>query len=482
NLRGNQRTQGDTSKREGGKIFGSGSRAPIAITVLVKNPDAHGDAKIFYRDIGDYLTREQKLDIIARTPDVLSDDFKPLTPNDKADWINQRGNRFETFIPLHDSQIPKYGNLFNLRSNGLQTNRDAWIYNFSREKLLENVQTTIEFYNSHESTDFDPKKFVWTSSAVQNKKRGLEIDFDSKKVVESMYRPFCKTNFYYGDGLIHRRYQMSKIFPTGREDNLLICVTMADEGKFSVFITNKLTDVQFQFNGQCFPLYWYESSAQGSLFGENLQRRDGISDFILNRAQNLFGDVTREDIFYYVYGFLHLPSYRARFGAELKKSLPRIILVDDAEKFWSLSRAGRELAEIHLNYETQEPAQVEILGAERGNFAVTKLKLSKDKTTLTYNRDIKIKNIPARSFEYVVNGRSPLEWIIDRYCVKTDKASGIVNDANAWGIEHDNPRYILDLILSSLTVSLKTLDIVDGLPSVDFDGRNFYEACKETEP
>ena len=147
-----------------------------------------------------------------------------------------------------------------------------------------------------------------------------------------------------------------------------------------------------------------------------------------------------------------------------------------------MSRAGRELAEIHLNYETQEPAQVESLGAERGNFAVTKLKLSKDKTTLTYNRDIKIKNIPARSFEYVVNGRSPLEWIIDRYCVKTDKASGIVNDANAWGIEHDNPRYILDLILSSLTVSLKTLDIVDGLPSVDFDGRNFYEACKETEP
>lgn len=488
NLRGNARTQGEQRRREKDNVFGSGSRAPIAVTVLVKkgtrdsglgtssdenttSPVPSPQSLIFYRDIGDYLTREQKLDIIARTPDVLSDDFKPLTPNDKADWINQRGNRFETFIPLHDSQIPKYGNLFNLRSNGLKTGRDAWIYNFSREKLLENVQTTIEFYNSHESTEIDQKKFVWDDSARQNKKRGLEIDFDTKKIVESLYRPFCKQNLYYDQYLNQRRYQIPKFFPTGHEDNLLICVSgLGNSKSFSVIMTNKITDVQFQFNGQCFPLYFYEAAAQGELFGENLQRRDGISDFILNRAQNLFGDVTREDIFYYVYGFLHLPSYRARFGAELKKSLPRIILVDDAEKFWSLSRAGRELAEIHLNYETQEPAQVEILGAERGNFAVKKLRLSKDKTTLTYNSDIKIKNIPPRSFEYVVNGRSPLEWIIDRYQVKTDKASGIINNPNDWSLEHDNPRYILDLILSSLTVSLKTLDIVDGLPSVDFGG------------
>ncbi len=480
NLRGNARTQGEQRQREKGNVFGSGSRAPIAVTVLVKNPDAHGDAKIFYRDIGDYLTREQKLDIIARTPDVLSDDFKPLTPNDKADWINQRGDAFDSFIPLHDSQnpyiwishfpIPKYGNLFNLRSNGLQTNRDAWIYNFSREKLLENVQTTIEFYNSHESNEIDPKKFVWTSSAVQNKKRGLKIDFDAKKIVESMYRPFCKTNFYYGDGLIHRRYQMSKIFPTGREENLLICVSgVGSQKNFSTFIVDKLPDLELVSKSQCFPLYWYEAAAQGELFGETLQRRDGISDFILNEARKLYGSVSKEDIFYYVYGFLHLPSYRARFGAELKKSLPRIILVGDADKFWTLSRAGRELAEIHLNYERQPaPDGVEVIGS--GDFRVKKMRLSKDKTTLTYNRDIKIRNIPPRSFEYVVNGRSPLEWIIDRYQVKTDKASGIINNPNDWSLEHDNPRYILDLILSSLTVSLKTLDIVDGLPSVDFGG------------
>ncbi len=175
-------------------------------------------------------------------------------------------------------------------------------------------------------------------------------------------------------------------------------------------------------------------------------------------------DVKREDIFYYVYGFLHLPSYRAQFSAELKKSLPRIILTN---KFWELSRAGRELAKIHLNYELQPPAQVEV-EILREDYRVKKMKLVDEGRTLIYNDAITIRNIPLRSYEYVVNGRSPLEWIIDRYQVKTDTASGIVNNPNDWAIEHDNPRYILDLILSCITVSLKTLDIVDGLPDVKF--------------
>ena len=256
------------------------------------------------------------------------------------------------------------------------------------------------------------------------------------------------------------------MFPTGGEENLLIYMNGVSSSKdFSALITDKITDVQFQFNGQCFPLYYYEEAAQGSLFGESMERRDGVSNFILKRARLLYGvDVTREDIFYYVYGFLHLPSYREKFSAELKKSLPRIILTN---KFWELSRSGRELAALHLNYEAQPtPDGVEVIGTERGNFGVKKMRLSKDKTTLDYNEDITIKNIPARAFEYVVNGRSPLEWVIERYQVKTDTASGIVNDPNAWSLEHDNPRYILDLILSSITVSLKTLAIVESLPEV----------------
>ncbi|MBR4151842.1 MAG: hypothetical protein IKT98_02660, partial [Selenomonadaceae bacterium] len=489
NLRGNARTQGEQRQREKGNVFGSGSRAPIAITILVKNPAHFGKAEIFYHDIGDYLSREQKLDAVKNLGSVLSDEFKPLTPNDKGDWLNQRGNTFETFIPLHEIQNSLYRIFFMTRSRGVCTGRDAWIYNFSRENLARNVQTTIDYYNTHSTTDFDATKIVWNRSTIQNKNRGLKIEFDASKVVESMYRPFCKTNFYYERILIDMTYQMPKFFPTGREDNLLICVTFGDRD-FSVFITDKITDVQFQFNGQCYPLYYYESERQGNLFGENMTRRDGISDWILNRARESFklgalsfeeknpalkaqslqlkadNQITKEDIFYYVYGFLHLRSYRLKFSAELKKSLPRIILVDDAEKFWRLSRAGRELAAIHLNYEQQPPAQVEIIGS--GDYLVKKMRLSKDKTLLQYNEHITIRNIPLRAFEYVVNGRSPLEWVIERYQIKTDKASGIVNDPNLWASEHNSPRYILDLVLSSITVSLNTLDIVESLPEVDF--------------
>ena len=472
NLRGNQRTQGEISKREGGKIFGSGSRAPIAITILVKRKH-DGAAKIFYKDIGDYLTRDDKLDKIKNIPSVLSDEFKLITPNEKYDWINQRGDEFDNFIPLApDKRFDAAAKSFFVTySMGILTARDAWAYNFSHKSLEKNMQTTIDYYNTHEPTEVDSTKITWSDVTVQSKNRGRKFTFNAAQIVESIYRPFLKSNLYYDEYLNQRRYQLPKIFPTGKEENLLICVTGVGSSKnFSVMIVNKIPCLDMVDKSQCFPLYYYEEARQGTLkgFGDDLKRRDGISEFILQRAQLLYGvDVSKEDIFYYVYGFLHLPSYREKFSAELKKSLPRIILVDDAKKFWELSKAGRQLAALHLNYETQPPAhvQVEIINED---YRVKKLKLIDDKRTLIYNDFITIKNIPPRSFDYVVNGRSPLEWIIDRYQVKEDKASGIVNNPNAWGIEHDNPRYILDLILSCITVSLKTLDIVENLPTVDF--------------
>ncbi|MBR2732996.1 MAG: DEAD/DEAH box helicase, partial [Selenomonadaceae bacterium] len=470
NLRGNARTQGELRQRESGNVFGSGSRAPIAVTILVKHSAHVGDAEIFYRDIGDYLTREQKLDIINCTPNVLHESFQPLKPNERGDWINQRGDLFYTFPILGDKNSDNKQVFFNHYSGGILTARDTWCYNFSRADLERNMQTTIDYYNSHEPTDVDATKIVWTRATRQNKNRGREINFNAAQIVESMYRPFCKQYCYYDRAFNEMTYQMPKFFPNGDDDNLLICMSGIGNSKnFSVLIVDKIPCFDMVEKSQCFPLYWYERSAQASLFGDEYQRRDGVTDFILRRARELYGDVTREDVFYYVYGFLHLPSYRERFANELKKSLPRIILVADAEKFWQLSRAGRQLADIHLNYESQPFADVEVIGTEHGDFRVDKLRFAKDdRTTLIYNRHIKIRNIPPRAFDYVVNGRSPLEWIIDRYRVKTDKASGIVNDANAWGIEHGNPRYILNLILSSITVSLRTLDIVDNLPSVEF--------------
>ena len=464
NLRGNQRTQGETSRREGGKIFGSGSRAPIAVTILVKAPH-EGSAKIFYRDIGDYLSRDDKLSIIQQTPNVLHESFQLITPNDRGDWINQRGDDFDTFIPLAPAK--KFDgaakSFFVTYSSGLKTGRDYVCYNFSETALRENIKPYI---NTTNELLFVLDGFqVISPTRIQRVERAKK-SMNAGSYVESVYRPFCKEFLHYNEDLNQRRYQMPKFFPTGREENLLICIVYG-ERNFSVLMTNKITDVQFQFNGQCFPLYYYEQSKEIDLFRDNYERRDGVSDWIMNRARKSFGDVSKEDIFYYVYGFLHLPSYREKFSAELKKSLPRIILTPPAKKFWELSRAGRNLADIHLNYETQPPADVEVeIRAE--NYRIKKLRLVDDKRTLIYNDHITIKNIPPRSFEYKVNGRSPLEWIIDRYQVKTDSASGIVNDPNDWAIEHDNPRYILDLILSSITVSLKTLDIVENLPMLTF--------------
>ncbi|MCR5834638.1 MAG: DEAD/DEAH box helicase family protein [Selenomonadaceae bacterium] len=476
NLRGNARTQGELRRREAGNVFGGGSRAPIAITILVKNPEHEGDAKIFYRAVDDYLTREQKLYAIKNTSSVLDENFKPLTPNDKGDWINQRGDKFDNYLPLAPAKKfdARSQSFFVTYSNGVKTNRDVWCYNFSRDNLEKNINTTIDYYNTHESTEIDSTKFVWTSSSVANKNCGREYKFNPAQIVESVYRPFCRQNLYYDEGLNERCGQIPKIFPTGAEENLLICVTGVGSSKeISVMIVDKIPCYDMVEKSQCFPLYWYEvKKGQINLFnGEaDFERHDGVSDYIQNFIKMKYGKfLSKEDIFYFVYGYLHLPAYRETFAAELKKSLPRLDLPSTVEKFFAYSHAGRALAEIHLHYEQQEPpAGVEIIGAEKNNFAVEKIKFASkdDKTTLIYNDDIKIKNIPLRSYEYVVNGRSPLEWIIDRYQVKTDAASGITNDPNAWGAEHKSPRYILDLIMSCITVSLKTLEIVEGLKKI----------------
>ena len=475
NLRGNQRTQGEISRKEGGKIFGSGSRAPVAITILVKNKNHTGTAKIFYKDIGDYLTREEKLLKISATKTVLSGDFQEIIPNEKFDWINQRGNEFEKYILLGDKKNNSAEVFFEIYSPGLKTNRDVWCYNFSKKILAENMQTTINFYNEHSPENFNQQKIVWTRETKQNKNRGIKYIFDEKKIISASYRPFCKENLYYDKNLNEVIGTIGKFFPTNFEENLIICVSTG-ERNFSVFLTKKICDVQFQFNGQCFPLYWYSDTPEIPLpgfekYANKYYQHDGVTDFVLKRAQFMYGEaVTKEDIFYYVYGFLHLPSYREKFSAELKKSLPRIFLVNESYKFWALSRAGRALAEIHLNYERQEATTgVEVLGAECGDFRVKKMRFNKARTEIIYNDKIKIVGIPARANEYVVNGRSPLEWIVERYQIKIDKASGIENDPNDWCAEHDSPRYILDLIMSCITVSLKTLEIVDALPEINFD-------------
>lgn len=279
---------------------------------------------------------------------------------------------------------------------------------------------------------------------------------------------------------------MPYIYPKGAE-NLTICVaSVGDKKPFSCLMTNTHTDLHFTGTSQCFPLYWYDADAEKKSsqkglddFGmkassNGLVRHDGISDWALRQAVSRYGNsVTKEDIFYYIYGYLHSPDYRAAFENDLKLSLPRIGFVDSFDDFKAFSDAGRRLADLHLNYESAPyPDGVLINGSsdvEKGMFTdtdlrVTKMKLVPEERKLVYNQNVVITNIPEDAFRYIVNGRSALAWLVDQYQVSTDKESGIVNDPN----EYAGSQYILNLVLSVITVSVETMKIVDGLPRLDF--------------
>ena len=295
NLRGNQRTQGEISRKEGGKIFGSGSRAPIAITIFVKNPNHEGDTEIFYLDIGDYLSREEKLKKITEIKTVLSEEFKRIYPNERGDWINQRGDEFENYIPLAPDKKFDFNteSFFIINSNGILTARDTWCYNFSKKILSNNIKTTINFYNEHSPEENDSTKISWTRATVKNKNRGKKYFYDDKKIIESMYRPFCEENFYFDSDLNEMIYQMKKIFPSGDEKNFLICVSgLSNSKNFSVFISKKIPCYDFIEKGQCFPLYWYEE--ESNLFEKSKARRDGISDWIENLVQKKYGIIVKK--------------------------------------------------------------------------------------------------------------------------------------------------------------------------------------------
>ena len=503
NLRGNQRTSGETSRKEGGKIFGSGSRTPIAITILVKNPaDTKEKATIYYHDIGDYLSREEKLKIISDFGTVTNPKFKMdiLKPNEHNDWLNQRNELFSTFISIEPDKKFNLASksYFSLDSLGVQTSRDPWVYNYSNISLKRNIKTTIDFYNEEierfkkasnknaklNVSDFisrDTTKISWSSSLIPKIAKNETAKFEENKIIEASYRPFNKQKLYFGEKFIHRRGQMNETFTN---KNVAICVSPSNNG-LSVLITDAPLDIHYNGDTKYFALYWYEetakeASSQMNLFASNQEneedkyiRHDGITDFIHNLAKEKYGHkVTKEDIFYYVYGILHSEDYRIKFAADLKKMLPRIPLVDKVEDFWAFSNAGRDLAKLHLNYEDQAPlASVKVIGEESEIFTVDKMrfKSKEDKSEIIYNPYIRITNIPEIAYEYVVNGRSAIEWILEKYQVTTDKASGIKNDPNDWAKEHNKPRYILDLLLSVISLSVATVKIVKGLPKLNFE-------------
>ncbi|MCL2500243.1 MAG: DEAD/DEAH box helicase family protein [Defluviitaleaceae bacterium] len=489
NLRGNQRTSGELSRREGGKIFGSGSRTPVSVTLLVKRQGYEGKAEILYSDIGDYLKREEKLDILAKRGTFANVDMElvQLEPNEHGDWITERDEAFGHFIPLASEKKFDVGaqSMFLVHSRGYATAKDAWLYNCSLTTLKSNVKTMINFYNTQiglPTVSYDATKISWSRSLLEDCARKKTIELNENKFGIALYRPFNKEFMYFGERVIDQRYQFDKFFPTNDSINLIIITcSIGDNKEFSCLVSDKYIDLHCIGTSQCFPLYYYEptqSRGKGAVMQTQMTlddteaepeyiRKDGISDFIFNQARTRYGrNLIKEDIFYYVYGFLHHPAYRTTFADDLKKSLPRIPLVETAEDFWAFSKAGRELAHLHLNYENEPPPPEVTVKGDRSRLHVEKMRfLSKErKDTILYNPHITIENIPPKAYEYIVNGKSAIEWIIERYQIKTDKASGITNNPNHYAEENNKPSYILDLLLSVIAVSVKTQGIVEGLP------------------
>jgi predicted helicase len=515
-LRGNQRTSGESSRREGGKIFGGGSRAPIAISILVKNPNAECHGQIYFHDIGDYLNREEKLNKIGAFASVKgiaeAGGWQTITPNQHGDWLNQRDDSFGDYIVLGDkkSDDPK---LFDGFSLGIATGRDAWCYNTSKTALQANIRRMLDFYNDeagrfdqvHGRLDkasreakvdgfinTDPNRISWSVNLKQDVVRGKRYSCEAACLTPSLYRPFSKQWLYYDRRLNERVYQMSRIFPHANSKNLVIGFSaLSDRSAISVLMTNHVPSLHAtdMVGSQYFPLYLYDVSEKGTdtstvdLFGRSTgdatSRRDGLTDEGLAHFQAAYrGEtISKDDLFYYVYGLLHSPDYRERYADTLRKELPRIPCVKTGADFWAFSTAGRKLADLHVNYETVEKYSLQIEGGglllTDADYRVEKMKYGKngkdkDLTTLIYNDKITVTGIPLEAYEYVVNGKPALDWVVERQCVKTDKDSGIVNDANDWAVETmNNPRYPLELFQRIVTVSLETMKIVKSLPRLD---------------
>lgn len=482
-LRGNQRTQGEQSRKEGGKIFGSGSRAPVALTFLVKNPESTKQCAIHYHDIGDYLTREDKLSIVKSSVAFEPFEWDLLYPDRHGDWLEQRDDSWYHFAPIGLNN--KIGNplngLFECYSRGLETGRDSWIYGFDHNAVESRMTSMIDYYNwcvqsnCSEEDKYNSAKIKWTASLEAKADRQEKLVFHQAKTTKVLYRPFCKMFAYWDEQVIHRPGIWRKCFPQGYSN---VAFAVCDRG---VLITSLVPDLELLHHGQFFPMYWYEKPENGG----RMIRHEAITDETLSlfrkvypggfgkRAQKDGGiEIQKEDIFYYIYGILHSEEYRSRYSANLKKELPRIPLAENFRDFYNV---GKALAQLHLHYEEAEPYPLTVVGDDENPGRVEKMrwgkkrnsvtgKMEADKSVLVYNNNLTFKGIPEIAHRYVVNGRSPLEWMIDRYQVKTDKASGIVNDPNLYS---EDPLYIVNLIRRLVTVSVETMKIVDAMSAIN---------------
>ena len=502
---------------EGENVFGQGSMTGVAISVLVKNPANPRRGRISFFDLGKSLSKIEKLRAVLEMGSIggVSEfgGWVEVIPNDKNDWIEQRDESFEAFLPIATKEKGAEVSWFCMVTYGAVTNRDPWCYKSGRGDLVRNASHMIDFYNSEvarfrrdfnpavnkgvdDFVDPNPRKISWGVNMKNGVRKGIHSAFDPTKLALSAYRPFTKQWIYSDKNFVHSLYSTPRLFPEAETKNLAIHTSgVGARAGFSALMLDRLPNLHHIDSGQCFPLKIFLADngqgedSDGDLFAETptgMQSgsEDGITDAGLKHFQDAYpGEtITKEDLFYYVYGLLHSEDYRAKYADNLSKELPRIPRVKTAADFWAFSRAGRELGDLHVNYETVEPYPVTIkqgdlrLAAIKNpetfyrvtKWAFGKSGKDKDKTPVIYNANITVQDIPLAAYDYVVNGRPALEWVMERQVVKVDKDSGIENDANRYATETvGNPAYPLELFQRVITVSLRTMEIVRGLPKLE---------------
>ncbi|WP_187875905.1 DEAD/DEAH box helicase [Helicobacter pylori] len=488
NLRGNQRTSGEVSKKEGGKIFDSGSRATVAIVFFVKDSSVTNNT-IHYYEVEDYLKREAKLNLLANFENLESVPFKEITPNDKGDWINQREDGFEKLIPLKRDKTLQNDSIFDINSGGVASGRDPWVYNFSPKNLSKSVQNCIDTYNADlkrfnevfreafkqrakgvKSGDLykhlndkeittDKTKIAWVQNLKTQLIKGKKLDdFSQEKISVSLYRPFNKQYFYYERELAWSFYNMKKIFPDKSACNVVINTGV---GKvFSALISSEIPCLDLLHHNQAYPLYYYDDLGN---------RYNAISGYALNLFRRHYKDnaITEEEIFYYIYAIFHHKGYLEKYKNSLAKEAPRIALSED---FKELSILGKELAKLHLNYESGEMHTsvkhnlLENAGIE-GYYDVVQMKKDKKGDRILYNHHITITKIPQKAFDYVVNGKSAIDWVIERYSITKDKDSLIENNPN----DYAGGKYVFELLCRVIKLSEKSVDLIEKISEKRFE-------------
>ncbi|MFJ7684338.1 DEAD/DEAH box helicase [Peribacillus butanolivorans] len=462
NLRGAIRGRsGDLAKREGQNVFDI--MTGVSIAVLIK--DGSENHKIFYKDIGDYLTRKEKKDLLSQWQSLENIDWSEITPDKNGDWINKRDENYKNFSPMYDEENMDKS-IFIEKTSGIVTNRDSWVYNFSKQRVYDNTKKLISNYNSErlrlikeknkfELVEKNEKIIKWTRSLRQKLEKNTEIKFSDKKIIKSLYRPFTKKYLNYDKNIIESARGYWKGYFD--EPNIGIMVSGIGSRKgFSVLALDSIPSMDIMEKGQVFLLNGIE---EGELL--NNDSKSLISDIQCKG----FG-LNKEEFLYYIYAILHSKDYRNKYANDLTKGLPRIPILKNKEKFVEV---GRKLADFHLNYEKVEPyPDVVIEGKANPSYKVTKIKHPKkgmlDK--IVFNSDLTITNIPEKAYEYVVNGRPAIEWIIDQYQVTTDKNSGITDEPNDYS---DDEKYIFNLLLRIINVSVQTVDLVNSLPALEVE-------------